>query len=251
MSSWSIPIPAAPTPCLVLVSNISAQATEDKVKEFFLFCGKISHFQLDATSHQALIWFDKESAAKTATMLSNAVIADAQIQVHYYFDQFNPPTDKDDASAAQDQSNAAQGSQEAKPKTGIVTELVAAGFTLSDTILNRAKSFDAKYGVVAYMQPYYQQALEKAQELEGKYGLVRTVTERAQQVDATYHVKDTVLDYAHKIAASGPGQVAQGVYQQAVSTVEQGKSLADEKKAHNVVAASQAAAASSTPASTS
>lgn len=248
-ANWSIQIPADPTPKLVHVTQISANATEDKVKEFFLFCGKITAFQLRKDGHgtqEALIRFDKESAARTATMLSNAVIADSQISVAYYFSQY--ATEKDNIAAAADASAAGHDTQEAKPKTSIVTEIVAAGFTVSGAVFERAKEFDSKYGVSTRMQTYYQQALEKAQQLDQKYGLTRTVTERAGAIDAQYHVKDKVLDVAQKVAASGPGQMAQGVFQQAKDTVVSGKNLADEKKA---AAAAAAPASDAAPAATS
>ncbi|CEG81992.1 hypothetical protein RMATCC62417_16124 [Rhizopus microsporus] len=75
-NKWSIAIPETPSPNYVIVKNISLQSTEQTVKEFFLFCGKIKEFELkidqDDDKHQiALIHFERESAAKTATLLSN------------------------------------------------------------------------------------------------------------------------------------------------------------------------------------
>lgn len=50
---------AAPTPCLVLVRNIDAQVTAEKLREFFEFCGDISEIQISESDEgkEALILF--------------------------------------------------------------------------------------------------------------------------------------------------------------------------------------------------
>jgi len=285
--------------------------------DFFLFCGKINQFEMkkDGTTQSALIMFDKESAAKTATMLSNAVIADTQIQVHYYFDSVNQSTETDGAAAA-DSLTAASGSQEAKPKTGIVSEIIKAGHGLSTIIVTRAMEFDAKYGVSAHLQPYYQQALTHLNMFEEKYHIKRAITDKATELDAKYGIREnvtglattvqatvggaastvqatvggaastvqatvggaasTVQDYATQmqgvaqgyatqaqgvaqgyatqvqgmasnVLASGPGQTATGIYQQAIEQIghvlEQGKSMVGETMSGGAAAAPGAAAA--------
>ena len=77
----------------IVVRDISSKATDDSVKEFFAFCGKIVYFEIAAASNGAdnkecLICFDSSSAANTARMLSSAVIADKPISVSPYFDEF-------------------------------------------------------------------------------------------------------------------------------------------------------------------
>ncbi|CAG8545634.1 6702_t:CDS:2, partial [Dentiscutata heterogama] len=67
----------------VIVYNISASASEKTVKDFFLFCGKIKEFNLvkeeNSNKKIAYITFERETAAKTALMLTNAVIGNSQI----------------------------------------------------------------------------------------------------------------------------------------------------------------------------
>jgi len=223
MSSWTTPIPAEPTPKLVQVSNIAADATEDKVREFFLFCGKINQFEMkkDATTQSALIMFDKESAAKTATMLSNAVIADTQIQVRYYFDSVSQSAETDEAAAA-DSLTAASGSQEAKPKTGVVSEIIKAGHSLSTIIVTRAMEFDAKYGVSAHLQPYYEQALAHLNTFEEKYHIKRTITDKATELDQKYGIRENVTGLATTVQATvgGAASTMQATVGGAASTVQ-------------------------------
>jgi RNA recognition motif-containing protein len=75
MNKWNINIPQEPSTCLVLIKNISPETKEATIKDFFSFCGVIKEFEikLDSTDEQhqiAIVYFEKESAAKTATLLS-------------------------------------------------------------------------------------------------------------------------------------------------------------------------------------
>ncbi|KAI9230192.1 MAG: hypothetical protein DHS80DRAFT_21668 [Piptocephalis tieghemiana] len=233
MTNWTLDIPSEPTPKLVHVTDIAKDASEEKVREFFLFCGKIQKFELKDTekSKEALILFDKESAAKTATMLSNAVINEQQITVQYYFDQFrsaSTSTEHNDSANA-DARESSAGSQEEKPKTGIVTEVVAAGYGLQHSILSHAKEWDAKYGVVDRLQSYYSQALEKANAIDQQYKLRETVTTKAGELDAKFDVSGKVgaataqmQAAANSALSTGPGQKATTFYSQARDQVNEG-----------------------------
>lgn len=100
-----------------------------------------------------------------------------------------------------------EGRQEAKPKTNIMAELLAAGYTLTDHVLNAGVEFDHKYGVWERVQPYWDRILAHWRSLDQKYGvqektrqLTDTVENKAetwlkttpagQQVQ--YHVLDTI-----------------------------------------------------------
>ncbi|CAG8629901.1 28508_t:CDS:2 [Gigaspora margarita] len=69
----------------VVVYNISDRASEKNVKDFFLFCGHISELKIIMNENEnkqiAFITFKRETAAETALMLTNAIIADSQIIV--------------------------------------------------------------------------------------------------------------------------------------------------------------------------
>ncbi|RKP13583.1 hypothetical protein BJ684DRAFT_9859, partial [Piptocephalis cylindrospora] len=219
----------------VHVTDIAKDASEDKVREFFLFCGKIQKFELKDASNEktkeALILFDKESAAKTATMLSNAVINEQQITVQYYFDQFHSASataEHDDAANA-DARGSNAGSQEEKPKTGIVTEVVAAGYGLQHSILSHAKEWDARYGVAERLQAYYVQALDKANQIDQQYKLRETVTSKAGELDAKFDVSGKVgaataqmQAAANSALQTGPGQKASTFYSQTRDQVTEG-----------------------------
>ncbi|KAI9593522.1 hypothetical protein BDF19DRAFT_448021 [Syncephalis fuscata] len=239
MTGFQMTIPETPTPKLVYVKNISPEATEEKVREFFLFCGKISEFEVITSSNgdkEALVMFEKDSAAKTATMLSNAVIAEKQINVEYYF--------KDEYSgehrSTEPESSDGNVSQEEKPKTSIVTELLAAGFSLSVTIINRAKTFDEKYGVMNKAQTAYQQALTELTKLDEKYKVRDMVVTRATALNESYKITDKIYYAANQMQTAatraletGPGQQASKLLSQAttraIDTVNESRKLAEKQ----------------------
>lgn len=77
--NWSIDIPVEPTPNIVLVRKISLVTQEATIKDFFSFCGIIKAFEMkrdeyDEQHQVALVYFEQEAAAKTATLLSQGTI---------------------------------------------------------------------------------------------------------------------------------------------------------------------------------
>ncbi|KAG0022042.1 hypothetical protein BGZ81_008700 [Podila clonocystis] len=233
MTNWSIvKIPAAPTPNLIFVSNISAAASERTVKDFFLFCGKIDQFELQKEGDRqvALVLFERESAAKTACMLTNAMIVDSQISVKPYFE-----------FAADSNENV---SQENKPKVTVLAEILAAGYGIQDQIIEKGLEIDAKYGFVGRIQAYVEAAKAQAKTLDEKYH----VTAKATEIDNKYHVQDRVnaavgqgIDYSNQALQTAPGQkvagVAVQVKEQIAAVHYEARRLADEKKAKAAAAA--------------
>lgn len=75
-TTWTtVDIPAEPNACIVLIKNISTETKEATIKDFFSFCGVITAFEMkrdeqDGQHQIAIVIFEKESAAKTATLLS-------------------------------------------------------------------------------------------------------------------------------------------------------------------------------------
>ncbi|KAF9916481.1 hypothetical protein BX616_003656, partial [Lobosporangium transversale] len=189
MTNWTtIKIPSTPTPNLIFVDNISASASGKTVKDFFLFCGKILEFEIQREGdHQvALVLFERDSAAKTACMLTNAMIVDSQITVKPYFEE------------------TAEGEhipQENKPKATIFAEILAAGYHLQDQIIEKGLEIDAKYGFANKIQAYVEAAKAQAKTLDEKF----KVTEKAAEIDHKYHVQDRVnaavgqgIDYSNQ-----------------------------------------------------
>ncbi|KAG0363254.1 hypothetical protein BG005_001987 [Podila minutissima] len=233
MTNWTIvKIPDTPTPNLIHVSNISTEASERTVKDFFLFCGKIQEFELQKEGDRqvALVLFASASAAKTACMLTNAMIVNSQISVKPYFED---SLESNDSVA-----------QENKPKATVFAEILAAGYGLQDQIIEKGLEIDAKYGLVGRIQAYVEAAKAQAKTLDEKYH----VTAKATEIDNKYHVQDRVnaavgtgLDYSNQALQTAPGQkvagVAVQVKEQIAAVHYEARRLADEKKAKAAAAA--------------
>ncbi|KAI1320468.1 hypothetical protein EDD11_000853 [Mortierella claussenii] len=241
MTNWTtVKIPASPTPNLIIVNNISASASDKTVKDFFLFCGKILEFEIQKEGDRqvALVLFERESAAKTACMLTNAMIVDSQISVKPYFEET--------ADANGDHT-----AQENKPKATILAEILAAGYQLQDQIIEKGLEIDAKYGVVGKIQAYVEAAKAQAVALDEKY----KVTEKAHEIDHKYHVQDRVnaavgqgIGYSNQALQTAPGQkvtgIASQVKEQIAAVHHEARRIADEKKPKTSAGASAGASAS-------
>lgn len=104
----------------------------------YRFCGKISNVTYDASTHTAHITFEKEQAARTALMLNGGTLDGASIHV-------GSETITDDHH--QERPSTAEGDhieQHDKPRAGIVAEMLAKGYALTDSILHRAIEVDQK-----------------------------------------------------------------------------------------------------------
>jgi len=180
----------------VIVTDISDKATEKTVKDFFLFCGKIKEFELikDESSDKqiAYVTFERDTAAKTALMLTNAVIGDSQITVK--------SADDKNQSEGDDSSDISCGlRQEDKPQGVIFAEILASGYQLQDSVVERSIEFDAKYGVSSTFKQYLAQVQANLKDLDQKFQLTETVTTRATDINNKFAVYDNakyVIDQA-------------------------------------------------------
>lgn len=266
MVNWKT-VPAEPTAALIVVTNISAQATEKIVRDFFLFCGKIKSFEMQKSdtddTKTALVLFERDSAAKTACVLSNALIVDSQITVKQYFDVPSvpaSPTAAESASATgsqQDVRGAEPLRQEEKPKASVVSEILAAGYGISEQIIERAKDLDTKYQVTGRFQTALNQAKGAALAIDEKYKIHENIQSTAKSLDTKFHVSEkaqmveqTAKSLAEQALATPTGQRVASVVTQAQTKVQQvhgeARHIADEKKqAKSPVTAAPAAAATS------
>lgn len=172
---------------VVRVSGLASTTTKDTLEHFFSFCGKIAGIE-GPSDGKADISFAKESAAKTALLLSGGNLEGATIEVTS--DDVEPPKVAQQAHAP---SPAAATSaeheplnQEDKPRSAIVAEILAEGYTLSDSVVQKAIEADKQYGIsqrfLSFFNPLrervgtqaaptIQRAETKARELDEKHGL--------------------------------------------------------------------------------
>ncbi|KAI7858407.1 hypothetical protein BDC45DRAFT_498277 [Circinella umbellata] len=218
MPNWTIAIPETPSPNYVLVKNISLQSNENTVKEFFLFCGKIKEFELtkdDDNEHQvALINFERESAAKTATLLSNALIDDCHITAAPYFSSATPVGEGEEAGHTSEKE-AEETSQEAKPKSRIAAEILANGYMLQDQIVAKGLEYDGKYGLSTRITGYLGMLQTNVRSIDDKY----RIWDKAVELDQKYKIQEKVTNAAQTALQSQPGQKARGIAEQTFAQI--------------------------------
>lgn len=188
MTNWTISIPETPSPNFVLVKNIALESTEQTVKEFFLFCGKIKEFELkvdeeDEKHQTALIQFERESAAKTAALLSNALIDDSHIIATPYFDI--PTTESNEKSIDSPDHNE---TQEAKPKSRIAAEILANGYMLQDHVVAKGLEYDNKYNVSSRLTGFLSTLQNNVKQFDEKY----RIWDKAVNIDQKYKIQEKV-----------------------------------------------------------
>ncbi|GAN02338.1 actin cytoskeleton protein [Mucor ambiguus] len=197
-NQWSINIPAEPTSQLVLVKNISLETQEATIKDFFSFCGIITAFEMkrdihDEKHHIALIMFEKDSAAKTATLLSQAVVDDSPIEVEPYFKQV-PAAENITTPVSRDaQQKQQQQPQESKSVSHVMAELLASGYVLTESVVNKGAEFDEKHGVSTRVNGYL-----------NKMGLSMT------QLNQKFHSSSNLKDKSAPVAAVPADSTANG-----------------------------------------
>lgn len=173
-----------PTSRAVLVKNLSPQATEKAVKDFFTFCGKVQRFEMVKVkdSQEAFVLFDKDSAANTARLLTNAVIMDRSIVVTPFFE--DTVIDKDPLVEAEENTKEAEKSQlnGHKPLSRVVAELLANGYTLTEPVVKKGLELENKYSVRQTLTSYFFSAQARALEMGEKY----KVTPLLRGIDAKF-----------------------------------------------------------------
>jgi hypothetical protein len=225
MSTWTkVQIPEHPIATLVVVKDIAAASSEKTVKDFFLFCGKIKEFEIQKDEHSgkqiALVLFEREPAAKTATLLTNALIDDSTITVEPYF--------KDSITTSTDDVHA-------EPKTRVIAEYLAAGYRLQDQVITAALEYDTKYNVSEKVKAYLAHIQDTVKQLDEKYKVTETVTAKAGEIDEKFQVQDKVKTTIGAVGQHPYTLKVQGLATQTYTSVlavhEDAKRIAAEKKA--------------------
>ncbi|KAF3987991.1 hypothetical protein FT663_04218 [Candidozyma haemuli var. vulneris] len=151
----------------VTVSHVSKSVAAPKLKEFFAFCGVIrSVDELGADENgynKYRVNFESEKALSTALLLNDAELDSVPIVVKEEslpsYDDLpdkqegagdhkiqSSSSEKADAATITGDSDYDDISQEEKPKSAILAQLLASGYSLSDDLINRAVKFDNEKG---------------------------------------------------------------------------------------------------------
>jgi len=194
----------------VQVSNVAATTTNDKLQDYFAFCGKITGISVTTDASEktktAVISFEKATAAKTALMLNDGTLDNATITVTSETEHTDeaPPTVPADYPIEQTD----------KPRAGIVAEYLAKGYVLSDAILQRAIEVDQKQGIstrfLSYLKHLDNTVGQKMFKPATDGGTSPTVSSKftatVKSVDEQRGIRKTATDYYSKALESPLGQ---------------------------------------------
>ncbi|CAK97356.1 protein vip1 [Aspergillus awamori] len=238
----------------VHVEGIASATTDKEVQDFFSFCGKITHISVTPVSGEAdaqksaTVTFEKEAAAKTALLLDNTQLGSSLVHVKAA-QSLDDIAGEQAASAGQakDEYNHDL-EQEDKPRSRIVAEYLAHGYTLSDNAIQKAIALDNKHG----FSSRFTSALSS---FDQKYH----ATDRARGLDENYKLSDkattgwrSLNHYFEKALDTPSGRKLRDFYSQTDKQVRdihnEARRLADLKSGKSTTEGGEAPAPSTAPA---
>eukprot|EP01121_Diplochlamys_sp_Union-15-3_P001978 TRINITY_DN116_c0_g1_i2.p1 TRINITY_DN116_c0_g1~~TRINITY_DN116_c0_g1_i2.p1 ORF type:complete len:303 (+),score=73.24 TRINITY_DN116_c0_g1_i2:47-955(+) len=229
----------------VVVTNISEKANEKTVSDFFSFCGRISKLVLRSDDHghqTAVVHFETEEAARTALLLTNALIVDTPITVK-----------AGDASIEthDEKTKTFEGSklsQQAAPtdasRSSIISSILSAGYKLGADVLQAAKDFDAKHGISSTISSGAEAIKHKVDEIDKQFKVSETASA----------IKNTAVDTVHavdqKLGVSETFHAAKNTAAETVHAVDQKLGVSETLHAAKNTAAETLQSAKNTTAET-
>jgi len=206
----------------VQVSNISPNANEKTVADFFSFCGKITKLYLKKDDGQetstAFVQFESESAARTALLLTNALIVDRPITVVTYGAETGQITHENVVPVASEhitQRDFGSVPDDQRTKTSVVASLMASGYVLASDAITKAKQVDDEHSITLQLKVGVEQLKVKAHEIDRQYGISdkaatikNTATESAKKINEDYHITEKVDHTAQQIKSAAANAAA-------------------------------------------
>ncbi|KAF7297696.1 RRM domain-containing protein [Mycena kentingensis (nom. inval.)] len=183
----------------VNVSGIDSSSTEQHLHDFFSFCGKIDKIDYNAATSDAIVFFEKSSAAKTAVMLNGGTLDGATLSVTSDTEHQDDHSNEPYATHPIEQSD--------KPRAGIAAEYLAKGYILGDSVLKRAIEIDTAQGISKRFLAYLNsvdttvgaKTLGEGKTLSGKATeTFSAATQQAKAIDEQKGITKTAGDYFHQ-----------------------------------------------------
>lgn len=225
--------PSSSSSTTVVVTNISPSANEKTLSEFFSFCGKITSLKLTKFPNkggEAVVVFETESAAKTALLLTNALIADRPITVAPFFEEVhsekspNLPETGETVELKEQISHKTPASTD-NTHTSVIASLIAAGYILGNDALNKARAIDEENQISSKIISAATVAKDKMTEIDQQLHITETIsnigttiTTKVNDIDQTYHVSDNVNAAIKTVSQTIGTQVAMAKEVPAVQT---------------------------------
>jgi hypothetical protein len=199
----------------VLVTNISPQANEKTVSDFFSFCGRILRLTMrrGATASDpstAIVLFETESAAKTALLLANALIIDRPISVQIHSEDPSlisgvpaPGETITEGSNIQHKEFSAPDHQ--RSTTSTISSMIAAGYVMGAETVQKARTYDEQHHLTDQLRAGAEELKKKVLAVDETYQLSAKASATANAI--TTAASDTIkgIDEQYQISATiGP-----------------------------------------------
>lgn len=180
----------------IKVSGIAPSTTEEQIKEFFSFCGKVSSVKVDTAAGSAIVTFEKAAAIATAVLLSDSELNGSKITIT----AAAQPSDVQSAVADEkDLNEDGDIAQEYKPKATVLAEYLSQGYVLGDKAIARGLDIDKKHGIsdkfTSFLSSLDGKYHDTKKDLDAKYDLQQKsdlVKERAAATDKQYGITDSL-----------------------------------------------------------
>jgi len=211
----------------VFVSNISPVATEKTVSDFFSFCGRITRLSLNRSAagdvQEAVVFFETDSAAKTALLLTNALIVDRPITVVPHagetvvFGDAAIPIETTPEVQADITQRAYTAPDSERSKTSVIASMLAAGYVLGSDAAVKAREVDEKHMISLQLKVGAESIKAKANEIDNRLHITETATtiknvavQKAREVDESFGITEKA-SVAAAVAKGAAGAVADRV----------------------------------------
>ncbi|TPX30940.1 hypothetical protein SmJEL517_g05589 [Synchytrium microbalum] len=216
---------------LVWVSDVALSAPEKTIRDFFVFCGKITDVELIkhvflATLDTFFLFLtralDLESAARTAIMLTNAMIVGKPIRVELYSEQTVRELVGQGPQILHHQRNAGTVSKSR------LAEFLAGTFANAQKILQAVIKFDQKLGFTKMVKVIASPAIW----VDKKLGASKTALSIATSLKGWFKVeqrlgdlKDTAVLYGNSALKTSVGQIVKPYVDKAVQVASETQQL--------------------------
>jgi len=203
----------------ILVRNIAPSTnppTQKVLSDFFVFCGNIVALSIlpekdpkFEDSLTAVITFESEAAAKTAQLLTNALINDRPIVVEMAPVDFKP-------SLATGNVDNTQTIPPEKTEPSVISDILDTGYLIGSDVAARARALDEQTGVSQKLNTGIAVVSAAVTNLDTQY----QITETARQWTDQFQTKVKGIDEQFEISskASEVGQQVGGFFTAATTT---------------------------------
>jgi hypothetical protein len=205
----------------VLITNLSRKATQQNLLDFFTFCGGIESLVIEEGTpfNSAIVVFDSVSAAKTASVVSSALIVDAPIRVQLrsaaaaHTSNVQSNSARDVAPPAESDANVEQEALLVKP--GFLARSLGTAYCAWKTL-------DFTYGVSSKAKAAATKVKTSIKTFDQENQISATIKDKVDAVDSKFGISEKSQNAARSFASKIDEAKEKAPIQAATTTVKKG-----------------------------